>query len=178
MRSEHAYTGADVALQSQSVSFHRSVSCSRNYQGLGLGDQARLHGPSARAGETGRKRLWGESSAQKDRSVSQSVSQSLPTPSRELMAHTHTLLWYSFQVCGRYLCHLSSSYLFFWQGLHFRMMPMAMFFLPSAFTYESSCWRRSCSERTSVMNQSTRWKLRSNPPWRVIIPHIQYTYLH
>ena len=46
----------------------------------------------------------------------------------------------------------ASSSSFFWQGLHFRMMPM--FFLPFAFTY--LLVGRSCRERTSVMNQSTR----------------------
>ena len=67
------------------------------------------------------------------------------------MAHTHTLLWSSFQVCGRYLCHLPSSY-FFWQGLHFRMMSMVMCFLPFAFTY--LLVGADLVERTSVMNQA------------------------
>ena len=61
------------------------------------------------------------------------------------MAHTHTLLWSSFQVCGRYLCHLASSY-FFWQGLHFRMMSMVMCFLPFAFSY--------CYSSVSKLNPS------------------------
>jgi hypothetical protein len=94
------------------------------------------------------------------------------------MAHTHgSTLVFFFQVCGRYLCIF--FFFFFWQGLHFRMMPIGDVLSSLRFLIHlSSCWRRSCSERTSVMNQSTRWKLRSNPPWRVIIPHIQYTYLH
>ena len=55
-------------------------------------------------------------------------------------------------------------------SLHLPMQDASSFFLlegrrtsgwsSSPFTfYLSFCWRRSCRERTSVMNQSIRWKL-------------------
>ena len=50
------------------------------------------------------------------------------------MAHTHTLLWSSFSSVRQVSLHLF-FFFFFWQGLHFRMMSMVMFFLPFAFTY-------------------------------------------
>ena len=49
-------------------------------------------------------------------SVSQSVSH-YHTPSRELMAHTHTLLLSSFQVCGRYLCIFFFFFIFLLAGI-------------------------------------------------------------
>ena len=45
----------------------------------------------------------GAKKEQVDKSVSQSVSH-YHTPSTELTAHTHTVLWSSFQVCGWILC--------------------------------------------------------------------------
>ena len=80
------------------------------------------------------------------------------------MAHTHTLLWCSFSSSVRQVSLHLFFFFFFWQGLHFRMMSMVMLVLSSLRFHLSSGWRRSCRERTSVMNQSTRWKLRSNPP--------------
>ena len=73
------------------------------------------------------------------------------TPSRELMAHTHTLLWSSFQVCGGYLCIFQCRCIFFFllEGRRTSGWSSAPFTF-----YLSSCWRRSCRERTSVMNQA------------------------
>ena len=68
-----------------------------------------------------------------------------------LMAHTHTLLWSSFQVCGGYLCIFQCRCIFFFlssgRSSYFRMVFCSFHFLPIF-----SCWRRSCRERTSVMN--------------------------
>ena len=46
-------------------------------------------------------------------SVSQSVVTKTPTCSTELMAHTHTQFWSSFQVCGGYLCIFQCRCIFF-----------------------------------------------------------------
>ena len=67
------------------------------------------------------------------------------------MAHTHTLLWSSFQVCGGYLCIFQCRCIFFFllEGRRTSGWSSAPFTF-----YLSSCWRRSCRERTSVMNQA------------------------
>ena len=83
-------------------------------------------------------------------SVSQSVSHS-HTPSKEHTAHTHTLLWSSFKCAAR----ISTSSPFFWKVVVLQDGPLLL----STF-YLSSCWRRSCRERTSAMDQSARWKFR------------------
>ena len=73
------------------------------------------------------------------------------TPSKEHMAHTHTLLWSSFQVCGGYLCIFQCRCIFFFllEGRRTSGWSSAPFTF-----YLSSCWRRSCRERTSVMNRA------------------------
>ena len=83
------------------------------------------------------------------------------------MAHTHTLLWSSFSSVRRVSLHLPMQmHLLLSSGRssYFRMMSMVMFFLPFTF-YLSSCWRRSCRERTSVMNRAPAgsWMTHKNP---------------
>ena len=72
------------------------------------------------------------------------------TPSKEHMAHTHTLLWSSFQVCGGYLCIFQCRCIFFFLLEGRRTSGWSS----APFTFYLSSWRRSCRERTSVMNRA------------------------